>query len=91
MTPKVGISRVCVKASRAFGPRRFHTNTDYIVFCSVVVVVVGGERTRAPPLDVGPSDPGTVVGGRGEHLMGQASPGVEWGQLITLNPNLKNP
>ena len=32
----MGISRVCVKASRAFGPRRFHTNTDYIVFARVV-------------------------------------------------------
>ena len=35
-TPKVGISRACVKASRAFGPRRFHTNTDYVVFARVV-------------------------------------------------------
>ena len=31
-TPKVGISRVCVKASPAFGRRRLHTNTDNIVF-----------------------------------------------------------
>ena len=29
-TPKVAISRVCVKASPAFGGRRLHTNTDHI-------------------------------------------------------------
>ena len=31
-TPKVGISRVCVKASPAFGRRRLLTNTDCFVF-----------------------------------------------------------
>ena len=41
-----GISRVCVKASPAFGRRRFHTNTDYIVFalvccCSLIKIVFG--------------------------------------------------
>ena len=55
----MGISRVCVKASRAFGPRRFHTNTVYIVFCSGGGG--GGGRgaapsTPPPPLDLGPSD-----------------------------------
>ena len=35
-TPKVGFFRVCVKASRAFGPQRFHTNTDCVVFARVV-------------------------------------------------------
>ena len=43
---KAGISRVCVKASPAFGRRRFHTNTDYIVFalvccCSLIKIVFG--------------------------------------------------
>ena len=33
-TPKVGVSRVCVKASPAFGRRRLHTNTDSIVLAS---------------------------------------------------------
>ena len=29
-TRKAGMSRVCVKASAAFGRRRLHTNTDYV-------------------------------------------------------------
>ena len=39
-----------MKASPAFGPRRLHTNTVYVVFARVVVVVVGegeeGEHLR---------------------------------------------
>ncbi len=35
---KAGISRVWVKASLAFGLRRLHTNTDYIIDCRALVV-----------------------------------------------------
>ena len=43
-TWKAGISRVCVKASPAFGRRRFHTNTDYIdcTTCDVLDETVVG-------------------------------------------------
>ena len=55
----MGISRVRVKASRAFGPRRLHTNTDYIVLASAAAL-----RT---PLVLGPSDREEEgEGGRGE-------------------------
>ena len=70
-TPKVGMCRVCVKASRAFGPRRLHTNTVNIVFARVVVVV-GGERARAPPPKTWvPQTQGPWEKGEGEeHLIG---------------------
>ena len=64
----------------------------YSVFARVVVVVGGGVGgwgggAEHHPLDLGPSDPGTLGRGGGEHLIGQTS-GEERGegaQLITLN------
>ena len=70
-TPKVGIRRVCVKASRAFGIRRLHTNTDYNVFARRAEVGCGFQgRGGAHPL--GPSDPGT---GGAPHGLGIARGG----------------
>ena len=47
-----------MKASRAFGPRRLHTDPDNIVFASAAGLA-------HPPLVLGPSDPGTWGGGGG--------------------------
>ena len=64
----MGISRVRVKASRAFGPRRLHTNTNYIVLASAAAL-----RTL---LVLAPSDQRTEGrggrgGGRGEEGRGE--------------------
>ena len=79
----MGIGRVCVKASRAFGPRRLHTNTVYIDFARWWWWWRGSGPEHLL-LDLGASDPGTV-GGEGEeggapHTLSIAGGGGEGGR-----------
>ena len=66
----MGISRVCVKASPAFGRRRLDTNTDYIVLASAAARLTPlalGWRTPPPALFI---DLGGGVGAKIDRFSG---------------------